>query len=372
MIDYVEVRGSDTKVIGIIDTAKSIIWRSVYFGVGDFEIYAPATSEIVDLLKMGRYITRNNNAEVGIIESVLVADDKQDGAMITASGRFVKSILDRRIIYTLSGTSNKATILRGKVEEAVREVVYNNAISCAFDSKRNIDLLALGAVGGIPYKIVDDNGNTAQKQVTNENLLTYTDSVLEEYGLSATCILYGGKFNYTVFSGWDRSTNNTVGNMPIVFSREFDNLNETTYSYDTTAEKNVALIGGEGEGVERFYSLVERTEADLQRREMFVDASSLSKTYRDDNDVEQTFTDAEYKAMLDTQGKQELTPLAAAEAFDGVIDITNGNYVYGRDFSLGDIVTIQDNNIGKYINVRIREATEVQDENGYSVEVKYQ
>ena len=46
--------------------------------------------------------------------------------------------------------------------------------------------------------------------------------------------------------------------------------------------------------------------------------------------------------------------------------------VRGRDFALGDIVTIQDNNIGVYVNARIREAIEVQDENGYSVEVIYQ
>lgn len=372
MIEYVEIRGSDTNVIGIVDMAKSVIWHSVYFGVGDFEIYAPATPQFVELLKIGRYVTRINNREVGIIERVVVDENDQDGATITASGRFVKSILDRRIIYTLSGSSNKATILRGNVETAVREVVKNNAISCAFDSKRNIALLALGGLANIALRIVDANGNAAEKQVTNENLLTYTDSVLEEYGLGATCILSGGAFLYTIYAGVNRSTDNTSGNMPIIFSREYDNLNASTYSYDTTAEKNVALIGGEGEGVDRFYSLVSGSEADLQRRETWVDASSISKKYKDDSDVEQTYTNAQYKAMLDAQGKQELTPLVASEAFDGVIDITNGNYVYGRDFALGDIVTIQDNNIGVYVNARIREAIEVQDENGYTVEVIYQ
>jgi hypothetical protein len=371
MIEYVEIRGSDTDVIGIVDTAKSIIWHSVYFGVGDFEIYAPVTPEVVELLKVGRYVTRDDNAEVGIIESVVIADNEQDGATITASGRFVKSILDRRIIYTLSGSSNKATILSGNVETAVRKVVKDNAISCAFDNKRNIALLALGDLLNTALKIVDANGNAAEKQVTNENLLTYTDGVLEEYGLGATCILRNGAFLYTIYAGVNRSTDNTGGNMPIIFSREFDNLNASTYSYDTTAEKNVALIGGEGDGVERFYSLVAGSEADLQRRETWVDASNIKKKYKDDSDKEQTYTDAQYKAMLDTKGKQDLTPLTASEAFDGVIDITNGNYVYGRDFSLGDIVTIQDNTIGVYVNARIREATEVQDENGYTVEVIY-
>lgn len=372
MIEYVEIRGADTNVIGIVDIAKSIIWHSVYFGVGDFEIYAPITSEIIDLLQVGNYVTRPDNKEIGIIESINVTIDENDGAMIAASGRFAKSILDRRLIYKLTGSSNAATILRGNVESAVREVVKNNAITCAFDSKRNIALLELGDLSNIPLKIVDGNGNAAEKQVSYENLLTYTDGVLEEYGLSSMCILNGGKLQYKVYRGIDRSVVNVNGNMPIIFSREFDNLTASEYLYNTTTEKNAALIGGEGEGINRFYSMIAGAEKDLQRREIWIDAASISKKYKDESDVEQTYTDAQYKTMLDTKGKQDIAPLIATERFNGAIDVTNGNYIYGRDFTLGDIVTVQDNNIGKYSNVRIREATEVQDEKGYTVNVNYQ
>lgn len=459
MIEYVEVRGNDTNVIGIIDTA-SIIWHSKYFGVGVFEIHATATPEIISLLKSGRYITRPDNDDVGITEKIYIPDNINDGATITASGRFVKSILDRRIIYNLTGNSNKATILRGNVENAVREVVKSNAIACPFDSKRNIAGLALGDLANIPLVIVDANGNAAEKQVTYENLLTYTDGVLEEYGIAAKCILRYGKFLYTVYSGVDRSIGNNGGNMPIVFSKEFDNLTSSEYTYDDSTEKNVALIGGEGEGVYRFYSLLTKGESDLQRREKFIDASSIKKTVKaselqemfpngvfletdfvyqgevyaelvnDEKDKEYTLEDLQrvfptgvkngtqfttgsnavvanriygdeekyavtllgYKVMIDAdgkegnyllednvytvllnaKGKQDITPLVTTETFNGVIDVTNGNYVYGRDFALGDIVTVQNNNIGIYTNVRIREALEYQDVNGYSVEVKYQ
>ena len=372
MIEYIEVRGADTNVVGIVDTAFSVIWHSVYFGVGDFEIQAPATPEIVSMLQAGRYITRPDTNDVGVIEKLHLPESTNDGATITASGRFVKSLLERRIIYNLSGNSNKATVLRGNVETEVREVVKNNAIACPFDSKRNIPVLALGELANIPLRIVDDNGNAAEKQVTYENLLEYTDGVLEEYGLAAKCILQNGLFLYTIYSGTDRSTSNTGGNMPIVFSKEFDNLISSEYTYDETTERNVALIGGEGEGVNRFYSLLAKTESGLQRREIFIDASAISKTYKDDNDEEQTYTDDQYKSMLDAQGKQDIAPLVKTETFDGVLDVTNGNYIFGRDFALGDIVTVQSDNIGKYINERIREALEYQDQNGYTVEVKYQ
>lgn len=376
MIEYIEVRGSDRDVIGIIDTAISVIWHSVYFGVGDFEIHAKATPEIVTLLQAGRYVTRPNNNDVGVIEKIYIPENIQDGMTITASGRFAKSILDRRIIYSKPFLALQnvvaATILSGNVEKAVRDVVSRNAISSLFDLRRSIPELALGELANIPLQIVDANGNAAEKQVTNENLLTYTDSVLEEYGIAAKCVLQGDKFLYTIYSGVDRSVDNTDGNDPVIFSKEFDNLTSSEYTRDDTTEKNVALIGGEGEGVDRFYTMIGEAESGLQRREIFIDASSIKKKYKDAANVEQTYTDAQYTAMLAAKGKQDIAPLVITETLNGVIDGTNGNFVYGRDFGLGDIVTVQQKEIGIYANVRIREALEYQDKDGYTVEVKYQ
>lgn len=374
MIEYVEIRNAATDLIGYIDTAQSIIWRSVYFGVGDFEIYTKATPQALALLKRLNYVTRPNEIEIGIIESVRVVNDKINGKMITAAGRFAKSILAHRIIYNLSGTVNKATVLRGNVETNIRKVVTNNAISCPFDSKRNISILELGAAAGLPAIIVDENGAAAQKQVSYDNLLEYTDKVLQEYGLAATVLLDGErkKLQYIVYAGIDRSVDNQTDALPVVFSQEFDNLISSEYVYNTVPYKNTALIGGEGEGTARFYALLAGSAQGLTRREIFVDAASISKTYKDENEVEHTYTNAEYAAVLKQKGKQDLAPLKVEESFSGVLDIVNGNYVYNRDFFLGDLVTIQDDELQKYINARITEVTEVQDENGYTVEAIYQ
>lgn len=368
-IDYVEVRGGDLQLRGIIDTAMSVIWHSVFFGVGDFEIYAQATHENVALLGIGNYVTRPDDLEVGIIEKIEIADDPQNGKMITASGRFAKSLLDRRLIYNLSGTVNTPTILRGKVETEVRRVIEENAIDCPFDRNRNIPVLALGDMVGFPHKIVDSGGVAAQKQVSYENLLSYTDAVLEEYGLAAMVVLDedAGKLRYVVYSGEDRSADSWGSNDPIIFSKDFDNLTSTTYQYDATTERNVALIGGAGEGLERFFSLVGSSQG-LQRREMWVDASSVNRSYKDENEEEQTYTDDEYLAMLDATGLQNVNASRATEVFDGTLDLQNSGLQYNKDYSLGDIVTVQDDNTGNYFNVQLCEIIEVQDENGYSIE----
>ena len=374
MIDYVEIRNAETELIGIIDTAKSIIWRSVYYGVGDFEVYVQATQNTRELLSVGNYVTRQDNNEIGIIEKVEIKADKFDGLMITASGRFAKSILDRRLIYNLSGTSNAATILRGNVELQVRKIVEENAISCAFDSRRNIPLLELGSLANIPLKIVDESGNAAQKQVSYGNLLEYSDAVLQEYELSARVTLDAErkKLQYSVFSGEDRSEENESGNEPVIFSEDYDNLKDSAYSLDKTSFKNAALIGGEGEGTARFYAMTAGSETGLARREVWVDASSISKTYKDAGGTEQTYSNDVYSGFLLERGRQSLSALKPVEAFGGSLDVTSGNFVFNRDFFLGDVVTVESERIGIYKRVRIISVTEVQDENGYTVSVDYQ
>lgn len=373
-IEYVEIRDESTTLLGIIDTADSVIWHSVYFGVGDFEIYVKVSPDVAELLQAGRLVTRPDDLEVGIIEKINIADDPNKGTMLTATGRFAKSILERRLIYNLSGTVNTPTILRGNVEAEVRRVVKENAIDCAFDSRRNIPLLALGALAGLPHTIVDENGAAAAKQVSYQNLLTYTDELLQEYGLAATVILDedAGKLRYVIYAGIDRSWDNAEGNDPIIFGKDYDNLTSGKYEYNATTEKNVALIGGAGEGVERFYSLVAGEQAGLQRRELWVDASSVNRTYKDDSDTEQTYTDSEYRTMLNSAGKQQLVANVATETFDTPFDIQNSRWQYNRDFALGDIITTQNEDIGKFANVRLREVLEVQDENGYSIEANNQ
>ena len=365
MIDYVEARNANFEVIGILDTAQSVIWHSVYYGVGDFQIYIRLT-DAIQIIGEAHYITRSDNTEVGVIESILIADDIESGKMITIKGRFAKSLLDRRIIYTLSGTSNKATILRGKVETEVRRLVNENAIA-----SRSLGVLELGAVAGISKIIVDENGAAAEKQVSYDNLLDYTEAVLKEYGIASTVKLSNNKLQYTVYEGTDRSADNADGNQPIVFSKEFDNLLSSEYVHDSTLEKNVALIGGEGEGIDRFCVLL-GAQSGLRRKEVFVDASSIAKKYKDENEVEKTYTDAEYTAMLKAHGHQVTSAMTVSEDFNGAIDITNGNWKYGEEVFLGDIVTVQDNDIGVFKNVRLAEVTEYQDEDGYSVEAVYQ
>lgn len=386
MIEYVEIRDKNTRnVIGIIDTAKSIIWKSVYYGVGEFEIYVEANEQNISLLKEDNYVTRIDCTECGIIEKIETPNNPQDGLMIVASGRFCKSILNRRIVYeaTLTGSGMQyywicnAAILRGNVETAVRGLIEANAIN-ATDPNRNIPEIFWTAddVTGLSETIVIDadaeTEESAEKQVTYKYLCDYTDSVLEEYGLGAKMWLDRDRlqFRYKVFKGVDRSRDNTTGEQPLIFSQDFDNLNSSNYTIDKTSLKTTALIGGEGEGTERKCAFSFAWIKGLERRETFVDASSISSTYKE-GEEEKSYSIEQYRKMLEAQGRQSIAATQQIEAFDGEIDVTNSNLVFTEDYNVGDIITIEDKKIGKYINARILSVAEVQDDDGYKIDVEY-
>lgn len=383
-IEYVEIRSSETReLIAIIDTANSIIWQTVYYGVGEFEIYCRATTETIDCLKRGNYVTRPDDNECGIIEDIVIATDENGFKMITASGRFVKSLLDRRIIFTatIDGSGNEYVwrvqpiTLSGKVEEAARKLVTDNIINPAM-SARKVDIIQLDELAGYADVIIvkDSEGESdADKQTELQDLLSYTDALLQEYNMSATMRLdYDTfKFKYKVFRGEDFSIDNTDGNAPLIFSKEYDNLLTNEYSENENGQKNTAIIGGEGEGLERYFAFSNAGNAGLARREVFVDANGISRTYKDEQDVEQTYSLEVYRKMLEAQGSQTLSTMNPNVAFTGKIDLTNSHLVYREDFNIGDIVTVQDNELGVYVNARILTVLEVQDDDGYSIEIDF-
>lgn len=441
MIDYLEIRNAALELMGLIDTAISIIWETQYFGAGAFEVYTEATPQAVAMLKCGHFVTRVDNEGVGVIEAVEITSTDEQGRMIAAKGRLAKSILDRRVISYVNGNTNPATVFSGNVEQRARGLVQDNAIACYKDkartlpyTARNISILTLGALAGL-------TATTESRQVNCDNLLTYTDEFLQQYGYGAKMIRSGGKLAYTVYSGKDRSIGNAAGNEPVIFSADFDNLTGSNYAYDETESKTFALVGGEGEGVDRFYVEHNAAVSGLARREVFIDSSTAREVYEDKftgdgvevvdeedangnpikthiagtktfslsnaatglrkvtvegkevactlNAAARTITfataplkgvevvaqyvnDNEYRAQLAAEGAQELAQLISAESFAGSIDLTNSSFVYGRDFEIGDIVTVQDNGINKYINVRIIAVPEVQDDNGYQINLEFE
>lgn len=370
MIAQVYVLDSNREMVGIIDGAESIIWNVEYYGTGDFEVYASADEAALQYLAKGNYVIRTDREEIGVIEKVEIAFEAQSGLMITASGRFAKSLLDRRLIFNLSGHTVTPVISRGNLETAVRNLVNISVINPT-DANRQISYIQLGEVFGITDVIVAESGENADKQTSYQNLLDYTDKLLQQYQCGAKMTMDANKnLLYSVYKGVDRSSGNTAGNAPIIFSQEFDNLLSSNFSTDDQNAKNWALIGGEGEGTARFYATIGSATGDA-RREVFIDASDQSQS-QEEGGQQTEFTDEEYNEMLQTAGMQKIAEFKTITTFQGAVDVTHSPFKYGIDYNVGDRVTVQDNEIGVLIDTRIIKATEVQDDNGYSINIEFE
>lgn len=373
MIEYVEIRNQNREIIGIVDVFNSVIWHCEYYGTGDFEIYAPCSALNLELLIAGNFVTRPNDDNVGLIESVNYSFDITNGRMITATGRFAKCILDRRIIYRLTENTVSTTILNGNVETTVRSVVNMNAIDCPFDSGRNISGFVLGEHSGSTQIIVDANGDPTQQQVAFDNLLTWSNEFLRQYKIGARVILNDSKkLEYICWEGKNRAVDNLDGNDPVIFSQDFENLVSSDFEHNERSYKNAALIGGEGEGIARFCAVLIPAETGIDRRETFVDGSKTAKKYKDSAGNEHTLSNAVYESQLIAIGAQKLATLPILQTFNGEINLNSLTFKYKSNYNLGDIITVQDSDTKLYINTRIIEITEIQDEKGYQLTGKYE
>ena len=335
---YILNRNFET--VDIIDNAASVIWTEKYIGAGDFEIYIPASEKAVNVLCDDYYIVRPDTDRVMVIKNSKIHADTETGNYLTVTGPSLESILSRRIVW-------QQTNLSGKVEIAVRRLITENIIDPEIP-ERKIPNFKLGDIQGF--------AETMEMQVTGDNLGETIDRICKTYNMGYKITLQDGNFVFDMYRGTDRSYNQSV-NPYVVFSPDFENLLNSDYAYTGNTYKNVALVAGEGEGLERKTKAVGDASG-LDRYEMYADARNAST-----NNGE--IPDDEYYNKLVEDGKETLKENQATESFTGEVNYTEP-YKYGRDYFLGDVVQVI-NEYGITATPTITETIEADDENGYSL-----
>lgn len=336
-------------LISPIESYKSAIWTTRYYKPGDFELYLPATTETLNLIKRDYYLIRDDDfTQAMIIENIQITTNFEEGNFLTVTGKCLKSILNRRIIW-------KQTTVTGNVETCIRKLITENAISPTIP-ERKINNLILGAALGVT--------DTMNSQYTGDNLGDVISKICINYGLGYDILLDldEKQFIFILYKGSDRSYNQSK-NPFIVFSNEFDNLLSTNYTNNNENYKNVALVAGEGEGLDRKTFTVGNA-SDLKRYELFVDSRDSSTKGNE------TMTEDEYNAILSEKGKEALTETIITESIEGELE-PHYTYKFNRDYFLGDIVEVV-NEYGFTMQPQITEVIENEDDSGTNVVVTFE
>lgn len=320
------VFNANLEFIGLLENQHSVIWKRRYGRVGSFEVRAPITPYNIFLFEHGNIMWVRGKKEAGVIEDLKLRHSPHENT-VTVSGRFLESYMDRRLIRPRINFS-------GTVENAMRTIL-TNAVP--------IPLVQLEDAQGLT--------ETITFQATYKNLLSYMEKL-------ARSVNYGFRFrpNFTektitfeIFIGKDRSIHQT-DRPHVVFSESYNNINEVSMNVCDQLYKNIAYVGGQGEGLNRKIVVVGNdSSAGLERRETFVNAADISAD---------ELSESAYEDKLRQRGNDVLNEDVIAESLEFITEV-KGNFRYREHYDLGDVVTAKKESWTVSRDMRITEVMEV-------------
>lgn len=325
---YVYTR--DLELIGIIDFFSSLRWRRKYYEAGEFELHIPLNSQTEKYLKKDNFIIRDDAIEVGIIESFTINDAGDDGVEVIIYGRFLSSILDRRIIKSKINFSGKILLGERKILNEMTPFSKLLISEATLDSD--------SVVFQVSYK------NVYEYLVT----LAKISSIAHRISVD----IPNKKMIYENYQGLDRTETQSI-NPRYEFSEDKSNIDVADYTYSAKTEKNYVLVGGQGEDKNRI--MVEVTSGnnkDFDLRETFVDAKSENQG---------DLTLAQYKETLKTKGSEKLVESTET------LEVTVYADDYKKLWDLGDIVNIKKESWGIVMKQRITEIEETIENNNQKI-----
>lgn len=334
----------------VIESYKSAIWTERFYECGDFELYIPATTDIIndlnfDAVNATQYVVRaDDTSKCGMIESVKIDTDAEIGNFITVSGRLLEGLVFRRVVMQQLTFSGSAAM-------TIKRLIDKSIISPS-DPLRSISNFQF------ENNVTTDDSNMVN-QYDGENVGEAIEAICKtlHIGYRARLNLSTRTITFEIYQGTNRTL--LQSNVPpVIFSNDFNNLLSSSNLTDVNAWKNTAIVLGEGEGTNRKRVIYGDLNHGIERREVYVNAQQSST-----NDEE--LTPATYHDILLDAGKQacaESRPDKQAEANVA----PNYGFILNKDYYLGDLVSVE-NEYGIKSNPRVVETIEAQDETGYSI-----
>ena len=320
----------------VCDSFSSLLWDIEYYKCGEFEVYIAASPRNIEIFQTGRIVGRDDDKEhFGLIESVELETDAEDGDYLIVKGRFLMCLLGRRIIYpTLNFTSQTSY---GAI---VQKAVENNALVVG---NRLIPGLKLGEMQGACWS------QTTKLQVSYENLMEWIYTICKKIGGTANIRLSKiaeeqYEMIFDLLQDEDRSILQEK-NPHIVFSDSYNNLLSFTYFTDTSVKKNFVYVLGKGEGQQRKRTtyFADSEPVLLDRYEVYVDAKDISDEEQENGETK-PLSEEEYSELLKEKGKQNLVPTKTKS--ESQIAVQSTQFQYGVDYFVGDFVTVEHHRFG--------------------------
>lgn len=333
-MDLVTINPTTKQPEKLIEKYDSLVWAERFNGkVGDFQITTGDTARFMSLLPKGRLVTLLESNVPMIVETHKIERKKNKPEVLTIQGRAFESILDRRAsVQNLLGGAPNWSI----VAKTPSDVAHYTIVKVCVEGIADVNDIFPPAE--VEFLTPDDYLNTSGPNrlfaIPRGNLLTtvmnliQTESVGDPTTIPATPPVVqhgirsirpnanGSAIAIEIYRGTDRSNQ-------IVFDGTRDLLDDGSYLFSDVGSANTAYIIGPNTGVK----LNGRSAplSGLERRVILFDATSSGVMD---------------PGPLTEAGKSALSAAHPISMFDGSINQDLSEYVYGKDYFLGDTVKL--------------------------------
>ena len=357
----------------VVDNYESLVWTDKAKTCGDFELYMYYDPDLWKMIKLGTFLRIQDSEHTMMVSKRDLKDTFEDAPRMIFTGKSMEYITSRRVVY-------KQIDVTGAPGDIVNKLLDENCIDGPFLQQLMPDPINPNKqYRGIPGLYRDGSrwqmelgDQQISQQYLGQNIYEAVSELVKTYA-SHMCYIFvhhtdDNRWRWRLGTGIDRSWNQGT-NEWVTFSSDFNNLKSSEFVQDDEKYANAFYVTGADPGDDRPRPTVtlERAESDssqsglisgMKRREKWIDGSNVKLKDANNNDIpKQT-----YMNELRSYGYASMQEYTTETTFVGDVD-PNVQWVYMRDYSIGDIVNVIDD-MGNSARCVIDGMTITADKNG--------
>jgi hypothetical protein len=346
----IRIYDKDLNWIGAALGAESVQYTKELYNTGAFEIHIhPEKIGAFELAARGNVIIINGDPRKSGIIRDFSLEETRTGARFVIYGETGNGITKQRITVPPTQAQNPSALGWDKINANAETVIKHYAamnMTAAYNASRNIPnmVIAPNQNRGIvfPWK--------SRYSILSEELNKICGRAEMGYEIIADPV--NKIWLFDVIEGVERGTDQNVVS-PVVFRMEYQNVDGYRYIEDYANYRSTAYAGGAGEEENRLVYILGGDVSGIDRSEVFLDCASAVN-----------ITELKYYA------EQRMTGYAAVKMIES--GALPGVFNYGKDFYLGDTVTVYISRLNIAINTRITSVKEIWErQRGYTREIRF-
>lgn len=305
---------------GIVSNFSEMTINHNFYEVDTMTFSIPFDTDTYEILRTGRILYRKNSNKGFMIHTLEIQESEHT---IIGYAYGLESVLDNRVVISPTNfNTNHETI--------IHDLIDKNMINST-KNYRNIINLTKGING--------NRGIISEESYWGESLYAIFTELGKRSSIGFKVFFHPNEqtFEFITRVGVDRTINQTT-NQPIRWVHEWDDTYDEVLTISEKDSKSVVYIAsGDEVPIQTTVGDELAFKGDWLRKEMFVQASDITKTLQDESQT--TLTTAQVNALLRSRGKLEM--LSKRPVNDYTFTLSEGiDEVYGVDYLEGDYVSV--------------------------------